>query len=60
MPLEEEGERGWGRGERGSYAISSPQHTLHISFKQLLSISMAGGHHLGEVNQCQFIVIIHL
>lgn len=47
-------------GDGGSFALSSPQHAFHISFKQLLSVSMACGHHLGKVNQRQLVIITDL
>ena len=49
-----------GREGGGGDPMFLPQHALHISFKKLLSVGMAGGHHLREIYQRQFIILIHL
>ena len=34
--------------------------TIHIPVKKLLCICMRHRHHLGEVNQCDIILCVHL
>lgn len=38
----------------------APDDTVHVALEEFLRIEVCHGNHLGEVNECHHIIIVHL